>query len=62
MEAGSSDGDFHGLHGIEGSVVLCLISYGFHRFYMILGGFVWISLIPGGSGVPGLIFYGFHRF
>ena len=29
---------------------------------MILGGFVWISWIPGGSGVPGLIFYGFHRF
>ena len=42
-------------HGIERSVVLGLIFYGFHRFYMILGGFVCISWIPSGSGVPGLM-------
>ncbi len=46
---------FMHFHGIEGSVVLGLIFYGFHRFYMIFGGFVWISWIPGGSGVPGLM-------
>ena len=39
--------------GIEGSVVLGLIFYGFHRFLMIFNGFVWISWIPGGSCVPG---------
>ncbi len=29
---------------------------------MILGGFVWISWIPGGYGVPGLIFHGVSCF
>ena len=51
---------FMDFHGIEGSVVLGLVFYGFHRSEVILDGFVWISWIPGGSGVPGLIFYGFH--
>ena len=53
---------FMDFYRIEGSVVLGFVFYGFHRFYVILSGFVWISLIPGRSGVPGLIFYGFHRF
>ena len=33
-----------------GSGVLGLIFYGFHRFSMILGGFVWISWNPGARG------------
>ena len=42
--------------------MLCLVVYGFHQSYVILGGFVWISWIPGGSGVSGLIFNGSHQF
>ena len=41
---------FIDFHGIEGSVVLGLIFNGFHRFYVILNGFVWISWIPGARG------------
>ncbi len=47
---------------IAGFEVPSLIFNGFHRFYMILDGFVWISLILRGSGMPGSIFNGFHRF
>ena len=53
---------FIDFHGIEGSVILGLIFYGFHRLSVISNGFVRISWIPTGSGVPGLIFCGFHRF
>ena len=52
---------FMDFYEIEGSVVLGLIFYGFHRFEMILVGFVWISWIPWGIGGPGLISDGFHR-
>ena len=46
---------FIDFNGIERSVVLGFIFYGFHRLYVIFGGFVWISWIPGGSGVRGLM-------
>ena len=46
---------FIDFYGIEGSVPLGLVFYGFHRFLMILTGFMWISWIPRGSGAPGLM-------
>ena len=36
--------------GFDGSDVPGLIFYGFHRFYMILDGSVWISWNPGAPG------------
>ena len=34
----------------RGSVILDWIFNGFHRFWLILGGFVWIPRIPGARG------------
>ena len=63
IKAGSSDGDFHGFR-CNWRICAAQLYYflWISSILIIWNWFVWISWIPGGSGVTGLIIYGFHRF